>query len=59
MRNFHWQIRNFKTAPDGRPMVAFGFRFGYWPCLNAPFVQLALGSWRCEAWYGLPAKEEA
>jgi len=36
-----------------RYVQAFGIRVGYWPCLKAPFVQVALFRWRIEVWYGL------
>lgn len=28
---------------------------GYWPCLRAPFVQVAVGKHLFELWYGLPS----
>jgi hypothetical protein len=28
---------------------------GYWPCLRAPFIQLALGKHKFDFWYGLPS----
>lgn len=32
--------------------VSFGIRFGYWPCLEAPFFELAFGVWRWQIWFG-------
>lgn len=32
---------------------AFGFRFGYWPCLQAPFFEVSFSVWRWQIWYGL------
>lgn len=32
--------------------VAFGVRLGYWPCLQAPFLQVNFWTWRAEVWYG-------
>ena len=34
---------------------SFGFRFGYWPCLKAPYVQIVFAGYRCDLWWGLPS----
>lgn len=55
---FHGQIRRFSCAPDGRQMMALGVRVGWWPCLNAVFLQVAFLYWRAEVWFGQPTKNE-
>jgi hypothetical protein len=52
---FRTAIRAGKRSPEGRYALAYGLRIGYWPCLRAPYVQLAFHRWRIEAWYGLPS----
>lgn len=47
-------LRRSKSSPTGRHVQSLGVRFGYWPCLRAPFVSFDLGSWRLDVWYGLP-----
>ncbi len=47
-------IRHARRSPGGRPVLAFGVRVGYWPCMGAAFVELAFASWRFEAWAGRP-----
>lgn len=48
---------------DGRlvNLWALGLRAGYWPCLDAFFVELSLGPWRPAVWFGrsLTEKSEA
>lgn len=34
-----------------------GMRVGYWPCLKAPFVQLALGTFLFDVWFGYSSYE--
>lgn len=36
-------------------VIAFGIRFGYWPCLQGPFIEIAFHTTRIELWYGLPS----
>lgn len=58
-RTLRWGVRPGRTrlGPDERPLTvrAIGVKFGYWPCLRAPFVELAFGRRRYEIWYGLPS----
>jgi hypothetical protein len=51
-----FRIRENERSPEGQPVIAFGVRIGYWPCVIAPFVQVAAFAWRFEVWYGLPPK---
>ena len=46
-----------RKSTRGEPGYALGYglRVGYWPCLRAPYVQVALHHWRVEVWYGLPS----
>jgi hypothetical protein len=59
MRRVRFAVREgfSKLSPDGGPLKvrAFGVRIGYWPCLQAPFIEIALGTKRYELWYGLPS----
>lgn len=40
---------------QGRRLIALGVKLGYWPCLRAPYLQLALGWWALDIWYGEPS----
>lgn len=51
------QLRRTRTSPDGRHVQALGLRFGYWPCLAAPFVTIDVASFRLDLWCGLPGYE--
>lgn len=56
MRRLRFQlIANDRSADRQRSSLGFGFRFGYWPCLRAPYLQLALGTRRVDIWYGDPS----
>ncbi len=54
-RGFRFSCRAATRSPEGRPVLAFGLRVGYWPCLRAPFLELAVGRWRLDFWHGLPS----
>jgi hypothetical protein len=58
-RRARYMIRCFQKSSDGRQMIALGVRFGYWPCLRAPFIQIAIWKWRCEFWYGFESYKGA
>ena len=47
-----------RVALTGRHVRSYGARIGYWPCLQAPFVTLDLGTWRLDVWHGLPSYKE-
>ena len=53
MSKFRKQVRLSAKSRDGRHALSFGMRFGYWPCLKAPFVQLAVGPYLVDLWFGL------
>jgi hypothetical protein len=55
---FRWAHRLSKTSPDGRHVIWYGPRVGYWPCLEAPVLQISLGKHIFEFWYGLPSYKE-
>lgn len=55
MRAFRCGVSRTKTSPAGKHALGFGVRVGYWPCLRAPYVQLAFGSRRYALWYGDPS----
>lgn len=48
-------IRSNKLSPQGKPSLGYGLRMGYWPCLQAPYLQIAIHRWRVEVWRGLPS----
>jgi hypothetical protein len=54
-RKTRCMIRNNKFSADGRSALGYGIRAGWWPCLEAPYVQLAFHRWRVELWWGLPS----
>ena len=47
-------MKKFRMLIKDLEYVSFGFRFGYWPCLEAPYIQIVFAGWRCDFWYGLP-----
>lgn len=53
MRKLRAQIHHNKRDLGGVPSVGFGSRVGYWPCLRAPYVQIAFLFWRVDIWHGL------
>ena len=54
-RRFRAAVRTGKRNGEGRYALGYGLRFGYWPCLRAPYAQLAFHRWRLELWFGLPS----
>lgn len=51
---FHVAHRHTTRKPFTSTRVqALGLRVGYWPCLQAPFVQVTVGSHIFEVWFGL------
>src|SRR6516165_8081770 len=52
---FRWNYRLTATSPAGRHVIVFRIGVGYWPCLYAPFLQIAFGKHIFEFWYGLPS----
>ena len=55
MRTFHTAVRETSKKPNGPHVQQLGVRVGYWPCLRAPFVQVAFGHFMYELWYGEPS----
>jgi hypothetical protein len=43
------------TRGEAGYALGYGLRIGYWPCLLAPYVQIAFHHWRVEIWHGLPS----
>jgi hypothetical protein len=52
-----WKHRLTSTSPAGRHIIMFRIGVGYWPCLHAPFLQIAFGKHIFEFWYGLPSNK--
>jgi hypothetical protein len=48
-------LRNNKRSAAGSPAIGYGLKVGYWPCLLAPYAQIAFHRWRLDIWYGLPS----
>jgi hypothetical protein len=46
-----------RPTPHGEAGSAlnYGLRVGYWPCLRAPFIQIAIHKWLVELWFGYPS----
>jgi hypothetical protein len=57
--HFRAAIRAGKRNAAGKYALGYGLRVGYWPCLEAPYVQVAFHRWRIEAWFGLPSYSTA
>lgn len=55
MPDLHLTISKSKTSPGGRHVKALGIKIGYWPCLQAPFISVVLGSRIIDLWWGLPS----
>jgi hypothetical protein len=55
MHRFHAAVRVGKRNAEGHYALAYGLRLGYWPCLKAPYIQVAFHRWRIEVWLGLPS----
>jgi hypothetical protein len=54
-RKFRWDYRLSAADENGRHVIMYGIRVGYWPCLDAPFLQISFGKHIFEFWYGLPS----
>ena len=52
MSGFHVMRRLTDVSPEGRHVQCLRFGIGYWPCLNAFFVQLGIGKYLYDFWYG-------
>ncbi len=52
---FRTAHRLTRVSPDGEHVHLFRIGVGYWPCLNAPFMQFAFGIHMFDLWYGLPS----
>lgn len=55
LREFRFRVSVNDRDQRGRTSIGFGFRFGYWPCLKAPYLQIAFACWRFDLWHGLPS----
>lgn len=55
---FRYLHRRSKTAPGTQQhAVAFGLKFGYWPCHGGPFITIEFATHRIDMWYGTPSTE--
>ncbi len=55
MRKLRGGSRRTAQSPKGTHVIRYGVCIGYWPCLQAPFIQISFGTRTYEAWYGLPS----
>lgn len=53
-QKLHVRLSTTRPSPEGKLAFEFGVKLGYWPCLKGPFVSVALGYRRVDAWIGLP-----
>jgi hypothetical protein len=53
----HLMIRPSKHGEAGSALN-YGLRVGYWPCLRAPFIQIAFHKWLVELWFGYPSYKQ-
>jgi hypothetical protein len=52
MRKLRLLNAPFARSSEGRRSFGIGLRFGYWPCVNGPFIQVGYGFGRVSVWYG-------
>jgi hypothetical protein len=57
-RKLRWLFRRNQASADGRTAIGFGVRLGYWPCLQAPYMQCAFLFWHFEVWHGYPSWQQ-
>ena len=55
-RRWRYQIRHTARNDEGKSVIGFGLRVGYWPCLRAPFLQISMGVYNLDIWWGGPSK---
>lgn len=53
MKTFRHAVRPTKQRADGVRGFRLGVTVGYWPCVSGIFVQLYVGFWVHDFWYGL------
>jgi hypothetical protein len=53
-RKLHIMVRA-SARGDAGSAICFGLKVGFWPCLQAPFIQFAFHRWILEVWFGLPS----
>lgn len=54
-RALRFQVYHHRNDERGVAALAFGFRFGWWPCYRGPFVALAVGPVSLDLWWGWPS----
>ena len=42
--------REGKKSLEGKTVLGYGIRLGYWPCMKAPFIEASLGKNRYAVW---------
>lgn len=55
MRKLRLLLRPTVKNKDEQKVIRIGACFGYWPCLKAPYLQLSLGIYIVDLWYGAPS----
>lgn len=51
-------MRKLRTKSERREVWSLGVRFGYWPCVKGPFIQINFGHYYRSFWFGLPEQKE-
>jgi hypothetical protein len=57
-RKLRWSCARNQVSADGKTAIGFGIRVGYWPCLEAPYVQCTFLFWHFDAWHGYPSWQQ-
>lgn len=52
---FRWQMWHQSLNADRMKKFSFGFGFGYWPCLLAPYIRFDVWHVQIYFWFGLPS----
>jgi hypothetical protein len=52
MKSLHALRAPYAKSPKGERSFGIGFRFGWWPCVGGPYVQVGYGFGRVSVWWG-------
>lgn len=53
------EVRPTRRSADGEPVIGFGVRVGYYPCLRGPFIQFSVWRWAVDFWHGYASARQA
>ena len=54
-KRLRWMLRRTALNDTGERVVLFRIGVGYWPCVEAPFIQIGFWKRLFDVWYGLPS----